>query len=248
MESTRELTRTSASASTAGRGQKPEPDAARIIASFADVERDYRAPVTDDAICACPHRSWVKYDVRLVPFGYAPLQDLDSSGLSGALEAARRGEIFLVAMSHPDFGGLFGVMTLPRPREPWYALKLTEEKWYTRGNRPPSQFGFDQNVACELRFCCLQFLIRDQAPICARPRPLLAIDELERRYGAIRADASEPLMIDRVDVSTWARFLERARNAAHLAGRSRAREGFGLSAEGRVVELALEAWPIRLGD
>ena len=76
------------------RPQSVEPDAAQIIATFADVERDYYAPVTDEAICRCARRDWGSYAVKLVPFGYAPLQDIDSLTLQETLDCARRGEVF----------------------------------------------------------------------------------------------------------------------------------------------------------
>jgi hypothetical protein len=225
--------------------EKPEPDAEQIIATFADVARDYRAPLTDEAICQCACREWGPLMVKLVPFGYGPLQDFDSSTIPEALDEARRGKVFLLAISRADMGGLFGAMTVPRPRERWFGLKLTEEKWYTRGDRPPSEFGIDQNVACELRFLCVQFLIRNQAPIVARPRPQIPIDELESRYAAIQSNANEPLQIDSVDVATWPRFLERARNAMRIYGsRVLAMDAPEHSVQRRVRDLAREAWPV----
>jgi hypothetical protein len=247
MQSFSEPTRTRSPGANTWRQPDVEPDAAQIIATFADVERDHRAPLTDEAICRCACRDWGPLEVKLVPFGYAPLQDFDCSTLSEALDESRRGEVLLLAMSRADMGGLFAIMTVPRPREPWYSLKLTEEKWYTRGDRPPYAFGIDQNVACELRFLCIQFLIRNQAPIIARPRPRLGLDQLESRYAAILADTDETLMIDSVDVSTWARFLERACNAARTFGNRHHESHSGSATERRLIELALEAWPVSVG-
>ena len=240
-----ESTHAGSPAGSAWRREVVEPDAKRIIATFADVERDYWAPVTDEAICRCASREWGPMKVGLVPFGYARLQELDSSTIAEALDEARRGAVFLLAISRADMGGLFGVMTVPRPREPWFGLQLTEEKWYTRGDRPPYEFGIDQNAACELRFLCVQFLIREQALIVARPRPRIALDVLESRYASILADSDEALMIDCVDVSTWARFLERARNAVRMSGRPRSAGASDPSAQTRIHDLALEAWPLQ---
>lgn len=243
MTPSRQSTRGDSLAANAWRRVAPEPDAAQVIATFADVERDHWAPVTDEAICRCVGRQWGPLWVRLVPFGFAPLQELDCPTLAEALDEARRGAVFLLAISHADQGGLFAVMTVPRPREPWFALKMTEEKWYTRGDRPPFEFGIDWNAGCELRFLCVQFLIRHQTEIIARPRPRMALDRLESDYAAIRAAADGPLMIGNVDVSTWARFLERARRAAHTFEPRRGSDEPDNSAQHRVLELALQAWP-----
>ena len=69
-----------------------------------------------------------------------------------------------------------------------------------------------------MRFLCIQFLIRNQAQIIARPWQRTALNQLEARYASIIADAIEVLMIDRVDVATWARFPERACNALRAYG------------------------------
>lgn len=235
-------------ATSAWRREVREPDAAQIIATFADVERDHWAPVTDEAIGRCVGREWGPLEVRLVPFGYAPLREFDCSTMAEALNDARRGAVFLLALSSAEQGGLFAVMTVPRPREPWFSLKMTEEKWYTRGDRPPYEFGIDWNAGCELRFLCVQFLIRHQTEIIARPRPRMALDRLESDYAAIRAAADGPLMIGDVDVSTWARFLERARRAAHTFEPRRGSDEADNSAQHRVLELAMQAWPAEAGE
>jgi hypothetical protein len=202
----------------------------------------------DEAICQCVGRGWGPLRVMLVPFGFAPLQELDCSTLAVALDEARRGTVFLLAISCVDQGGLFAVMAVPRPREPWLSLKLTEEKWYMRGDRPPHEFGFNWNAGCELRFLCIQFLIRHHTEIIARPRPRMALDRLESDYAAIRAAEDGPLMIGDLDVSNWARFLERARNAAHTFGLRRDSDEAGNSAQHRVLELAMQAWPGEPGE
>ena len=227
----------------------PLPDAAEIIATFADVETDYWAPVTDEVISRCVYREWGLFNVMLVPPDFAPLQAIDSCKLDGVLSKARRGEVLLFAISRPAEGGLFGIMTVPRPHEPWIGLRLTDEEWCTQGDRPPYTFGIDQNAACELRFFCIQWLVRRLVPIVARPRPLIAPDELELRYAAILADAHEPLTIKGVDVSTWPRFLDRARSAVQMFGRKVSGVGeHADSAQRRVHELALEAWPPRIRE
>ena len=151
--------------------ESPEPDAAGIIATFADVESDYWAPVADEVIGRRLYRGWGMFNVMLVPPDYAPLlQAIDSCKLDGVLGKARRVEVLLFAISRPAEGGLFGIMTVPRPQEPWIGLRLTEEEWCTQGDRPPYTFGIDLNAACELRFLCIQWLARRLLTIVARDR------------------------------------------------------------------------------
>ena len=221
-----------------------EPDADRIIETFADVEYDYRAPVSDDTIRGCVRRNWEPFSITLVPPDHASLAAIDDPNLAATLDSARRGDIFLFAIARIDRDVPFGVMSLPRPREPWFQLELNKERWCTDAGRPPYEFGIDYNCACELRFLCVQSMLRGLAPIVARRGPRIHIDELHSRFTAIASAASGPLTMDGVDVGTWARFLDSARRASRSAGWDHhARCGENDNAQRQLHALTLDAWP-----
>ena len=221
-----------------------EPDADRIIETFADVEYDYRAPVSDDTIRGCVRRNWEPFAITLVPPDHASLAAIDDPNLAAMLDSAQRGDLFLFAIARIDSGVPFGVMSVPRPREPWFRLELNEERWCTHAGRAPHEFGIDYNGACELRFLCVQSILRGLAPIVARPGPRICLDELHSRYTAIASAATGPLTMDGVDVGSLARFLESARRASRSAGWDHhARCGENDNAQRQLHALTLEAWP-----
>lgn len=226
--------------------EPPDPDPADIIATFADVEDVLYAPLTDEAIGQCPKKVLGALEVRLVPFGYEPIQDVDHPEIARAMEAARRREIYLFAISLPETHGLIGVMTWPRPQVPWTSVKITSDEWYLRGGKKPYEFGIDFDVGCELRSFTAAPLIYGLAKVVARPRPLLAVAELEGRYLAIQSTALEPLKIDDTNVATWPRFLLRGFSAARHVARNRVLDRLSVdSPQRRITELALEAWPAK---
>lgn len=222
----------------------PEPNADQIIATFADVEYDHRAPVSDDAIRRCVRRNWEPFAITLVPPEQASLTAIDDPNLAATLDSAQRGCLFLFSIARIDSDVPFGIMSLPRPRAPWYRLELNEERWCTDAGRAPHEFGIDYNCACSLRFLCVQPMLRGLAPIVARPGPRICLDELHSRYTAIASAATGPLTMDGVDVGTWARFLEGARRASRSAGWDRhARCDENDNAQRQLHALTLDAWP-----
>lgn len=229
---------------SAPKPEAPDPDPADIIATFADVSEIHYAPLTDEAIGQCPKKLMGGLEVRLVPFGYEPIQDIAHPEIAGVLEAARRREVYLFAITLLETHGLIGIMTWPRPQEPWTSIKITSDEWYLRGGKKPYEFGIDFNAGCELRHFMAASLIRKLATVVARPRPWLSISELERRYAAIQEAASGPLVIDHENVATWSRFLLRGYGVARHVARNGVMDRIPAdSPERRLVELALEAWP-----
>ncbi|MBK7210532.1 MAG: hypothetical protein IPH99_09290 [Xanthomonadales bacterium] len=226
--------------------EPPDLDPADIIATFADVEEVLYAPLTDEVIGQCPKRMMGDLEVKLVPFGYAQIQDIDHPGLASVLEAARMREVYLFALSYPATKGLIGVMTFPRAQVPWASIKMTSEEWYLEGEKTPNMVGIDFDAACELRFLHAGPMIRRLATVVARPRPSMAIADLESRYLAIQSAASEPLEIDGESVSTWSRFLLRGFASARQVARNGVMDRLVVgSSERHLAELALEAWPTR---
>ena len=224
----------------------PDLDPADLIATFADVDDEHYAPLTDEAIGRCLMRTMGGLEVRLVPFDYAPIQNIDHSGLAGALESARKREVYVFAMSFPAAQGLVGIMTLPRPQVPWFSGKLTSEEWYLDGEKKPYEVGISFDVACEMRIFTIWPLIRRQTHIVFRPRPRLALEELEERYLAIQLASSESLEINKIDVATWSRFLESAFGASrHIVPNGVVARLAMDSPQRRIAELALEAWPTK---
>ena len=230
------------------RPEPPDPDPAAIIATFANVDEIRYAPIADEDIRTCAKKVWGSLEVSLVPHDHEPIQGIDHPELGQVLESARLGEVFVIALSYPETHGLIGIMTVPRPQSDWSSIRLTAEEWYLQQGRKPYEFGIDFNEACELRLFCVGGLIRQFRRIVARPRPSLAIAEMESRYRAIRAATSEPLSIGETDVATWPRFLDRAREAAHsIARKLDPGQMTAGSPQRRIAELALAAWP-RAGE
>jgi hypothetical protein len=220
---------------------KPEPDPDAIIATFADVSENLRAPLADATISTCPKREWGPLEVMLVPPDHVSLQQLNHPELGEVLEEARRGELFLFAIFRPKKEGLIGLSTMERPSQPWASLSAVSRKWYMQQSKWPWEFGIDFDVACEMGIFCMSGLIGKLAPIVARPRPSMALAVLRERYDAIVATAIE---IDHHDLSTWPRFLEKGHSTAWDAAHNNvlARLSPEIS-DRRIVELALEAWP-----
>lgn len=229
---------------TPPRLQRTDPDPADIIATFADVNDNLRAPVSDAAIALRPRRTWGCFDVALVPANHAPLAGLLHSDLPEVREQARRREVFVFAVSRATDAGLVAAMTLPRPTQPWATLQHGSHRWYAHDARPLHEFGIDFDVACELRLFGMYGLILSLAPIVARPRPALALPVLHARHAEIAATATTPLVIGDTDVATWPRFLEKGFNIARSIFANGGVERVAPQAcDRRVAELALEAWP-----
>jgi len=222
---------------------EPDSDPADIIATFADVTRDLHAPVTDAAIASCTRYEWGPVEAMLVPADHAALQDFDHPQLSEILAQAARKEVFLFTLSSTR-NGLFCVVTIPRPLEPWEILKLRSIKAHTKGGLRLSEFGVDFDAWCELQHFVMARLVYAHAPIVARPRPQMALADLRERYDAIAATATAPLVVEFSDLSTWPRFLQ----SGHAVARNVVSNNLlaRLSPEKcdrRIVDLVLQAWP-----